>query len=89
MQEESAEEQALQALFHFIETKGLRKTQERETGLRTIYNMKDKVSIEEILSKHQELFPKIHICLSTVYNCINILLEAHVINELKDKSSAV
>lgn len=89
MQEESAEEQALQALFHFIETKGLRKTQERETVLRTIYNMKDKVSIEEILSKHQEFFPKIHICRSTVYNCINILLEAHVINELKDKNSTV
>ena len=58
MQEESAEEQALQALFHFIETKGLRKTQERETVLRTIYNMKDKVSIEEILSSIRNFFLK-------------------------------
>lgn len=89
MQEESAEKQALQTLFHFIETKKLRKTQERETVLRTIYNMKDKVSIEEIFNKHQELFPKIHICRSTVYNCISILLEANVINELKDKNSTV
>lgn len=89
MQEDSAEVLALKALTDYITENGLRKTLEREAVLKTIYNMEDKVSIEDILQKHQELFPNIHICRSTVYNCIRILLDASVINELKDKNSTV
>lgn len=89
MQEHNAVELALNALNNYITTKGLRRTLERETVLRTIYNMDDKVTTEEILQKHQELFPNVHICRSTVYNCIRILLDAYIINEMKDKNSTV
>lgn len=89
MEKKKPEEEALENLLLYIQTRKLRKTQERETILRTVYNMEDKVSIEDILKKHQELFPQIHICRSTVYNCINVLLKANVIHELKDKNNTV
>lgn len=89
MQEQNAIKLALNALNNHITTKGLRKTLERETILRTIYTMDDKVTPEEVLQKHQELFPNVHICRSTVYNSIRILLDAYIINEMKDKNSTV
>ncbi|MBU3854664.1 MAG: transcriptional repressor [Candidatus Paraprevotella stercoravium] len=89
MQTKKVDELALNSLFDYIEKKGLRKTIERETVLKTIYQMDDKVSIEDILKKHQELFPQTHICRSTVYNSVSILLDANVIYEIKDKNCTV
>lgn len=89
MEENEAVEQAMAELNEFIRNKGMRHTLERETILRTIYSMKDKVSIEAILKQHEKNYPHIHICRSTVYNCVRLLLEINVINEMKDKNNTV
>lgn len=89
MQKEYAEYTAQRTLADFIRTKKLRQTRERTTVLKTIYHMRDKVSIEEIIDEHKRLFPKVHLCRSTAYNCIRILLEANVIHELKEDNSTV
>lgn len=89
MEENEAVELAIAELNKYIKLNRMRHTQERETILKTIYSMKDKVSIEEILKRHEEIYPHIHICRSTVYNCVRLLLEINVINEMKDKNNTV
>lgn len=89
MEESNAERLAMTALNKFIRNNGMRYTQERETILRTIYNMGDKISVEDILTEHERMYPDKRICRSTVYNCIRLLLELNIINEMKDKNNTV
>lgn len=89
MEEKEATEQAVTELNRFIKSNRLRYTIERETILRTIYSMEDKVSIEDILRQHEKMYPKIHVCRSTIYNCVKLFMSINVINEMKEKNNTV
>lgn len=89
MEKNNAVETAVMELNRFIRKHGMRYTQERETILRTIYSMQGNISIGNILKQHKRMYPRIHVCRSTVYNCIRLLLEINIINEMKDKNNTV
>lgn len=89
MEENEAVEQALAELNRFICNHRMRHTLERETIVRTIYSMEDRMSIEDILRQHKKLYPQMHICRSTVYNCVRLLLELNIIYEMKEMNNTV
>lgn len=83
MEAKERENLALRQLVDYLAEHSQRLTKARKSVVQTIYRMEDLISIEDILKRHKKLFPEIHICRATVYNNVQTLIEANIIQEIR------